>query len=309
MTSTAVSGRAIRTVFSLAVHSALAPTSTTTISQNGVAASTATTAPAMEPSKLPWVSVVMVRPLAVVALEEPSETEAMEPMTNVTTNRATASNPTTAEGNQAREVNRRRGATPGAGRPLYASSATAVAGPTSLSAERTSASVRRCPPAWSRCAHALPRPPPSARPVRGCAGARRGREGSGQRAGASDPAAGSCLLSRTAERGVHRVAEHLPRAPELLQRCGSCRGERVVATRRTLGRLLPTRTDPTGLAQPGQQRVERALAGHQHPVCRELPSDVEPVAFSARQQRKHAVLERTPSEVTQLTVVTEYHAA
>src|SRR3954447_23309467 len=64
MTRTAARGRAIRTVFSLALHSALAPTSTTTISQNGVAASTATTAPAIEPSKLPWVSVVMVRPLA-----------------------------------------------------------------------------------------------------------------------------------------------------------------------------------------------------------------------------------------------------
>lgn len=75
----AARGRAIRTAFSRTVHSALTPTSTLTT--------------------------------GVVMLDEPEETVAVEPTTNITTNSASASKPATVGGNQAREVTggRRKG--------------------------------------------------------------------------------------------------------------------------------------------------------------------------------------------------------
>ena len=73
---------------------------------------------------------------------------------------------------------------------------------------------------------------------------------------------------------VDAGAERLPDGDEGAQRVPPLVGERVVATRWSGGGLLPGGVHPATTAQPGQERVERALGPEEDVVTAERAGDV-----------------------------------
>ena len=73
-------------------------------------------------------------------------------------------------------------------------------------------------------------------------------------------------------------------------------GQRVVAARRPGGGVAPDGGHQVVLAEPAEQRVDRALARHE-PGGRELLHEVVAVALVVLEQGQHAVLDRAATQL------------
>ena len=146
---------------------------------------------------------------------------------------------------------------------------------------------RRRRPGRRRCARRCRRAGPNGGPAAGRPRPRPAGRGS-PATRSSTRAVMSALLGRAT---VDGVAEAAPLGGEVVQRGGALGRHGVVAPGRAGVALGPARGHPAVAAQPGQQRVDRALADDHAVSLRQPAHQVEAVQLPVAEQREHAVLE------------------
>src|SRR4051794_137935 len=111
------------------------------------------------------------------------------------------------------------------------------------------------------------------------------------------------------EQCIDTVSEPGPLVPERGQRGAPRVRQAVVAARRARGGLPPEGGDELLLAQPCEQRVDRALARDEPVDRRQAADELEPVALVVAEEREHAVLEDAAAELRERVAGgTRFHA-
>src|SRR3954451_12751572 len=105
------------------------------------------------------------------------------------------------------------------------------------------------------------------------------------------------MPSSRGEQCINAIAEPGPLVGERAQRRGTGIREAVVAAWRPGRRLLQERRDELLFSQPREQRVDRALAGHEAVDRRQAADELEAVALLLLEERQHAVLKRTTTQL------------
>src|SRR3954452_21833909 len=118
------------------------------------------------------------------------------------------------------------------------------------------------------------------------------------------------MPSSVDEQCIDTVAEPGPLVPERGQRGAPRVRQAVVAAWRPRGGLAPEGGDELLLAQPREQRLDRALARDEPVDRRQAADELEPVALVVAQEREHAVLEDAAAELRERVAGgTRFHAA
>src|SRR3954451_9123518 len=108
------------------------------------------------------------------------------------------------------------------------------------------------------------------------------------------------------EQPVDPGGERRPLLMEGAQRRPACRRDAVVTPRRSCLRLDPRRLDEPFAPQPGEQGIERALAGEQSQLT-ELGAELGGVLRLASNEREDAELDRATAEVRHVRL--RFHAS
>src|SRR3954471_21980453 len=117
------------------------------------------------------------------------------------------------------------------------------------------------------------------------------------------------MPSSGVEQCIDAVAKPDPLVGERRQRLGAGAGEAVIAAWRPRGRLFPERRHQLLLPQPREQRIDRALAGDEAVDRGQAADELEPVALLLPEERQHAVLKRTATQLRERgTGPTQFHA-
>src|SRR4051812_35550616 len=118
------------------------------------------------------------------------------------------------------------------------------------------------------------------------------------------------MPSSRREQCIDAIAEAGPLGGERGQRLSAGVREAVVAAWRPRRRLFPERRHELLLAQPREQRVDRALARDEAVDRGQAADELEPVPLLLLEERQHAVLERTATQLRQdVSGAAAFHAA